>query len=552
MKTEHLSGLTKSSHRLWRWSFDSWWWDFDNDGILDSHEQHPAHLYTKPGMYSVKFIVSNSSQTDTLIRTDYIIVPQFSRITGGPVVNDGGDSQGSSWGDFDSDGDLDLFVANDNEDNFLYANDGSDNFVKIISGPVVNDGGDSRSSSWGDFDNDGDLDLFVTNSDNENNFLYRNESSDSFVNVFSGAVTSDGGNSQSSSWGDFDNDGDLDLFVANLFDPNHDGENFLYRNDLDAGFFKITNGPVVNDRGSSTGSWGDFDNDGDLDLFVANFDENNFLYRNDGNGNFVKITSGPVVNNDGNSFGSSWGDFDNDGDLDLFIANGGFSGIENNFLYRNEGSSNFVKIINGPVVNDGGGSFGSSWGDFDNDGDIDLFVANYRGNNFLYRNNGNINNWINIELIGTASNTSAIGTRVNVRATINGPTQDGIWQMREISGQTGYLSQNSLNADFGLGNATIIDSIKIEWPGGDNEVFTNHAVNKFLRFTENKNFPPSLADSISLVTLTTTDPIFTRDLTTVFTDDPEGDQVIYTSYSQPSNHRQPIRIRNYTDSDNAQ
>ena len=107
---------------------------------------------------------------------------------------------------------------------------------------------------------------------------------------------------------------------------------------------------MVNDGGSSQGgSWGDFDNDDDLDLFVANFGENNFLYRNDGNGNFVKITSGPVVNDGGHSRGSSWGDFDNDGALDLFVANVG----GNNFLYRNEGSGHFVKIASGPVVNDG-------------------------------------------------------------------------------------------------------------------------------------------------------------------------------------------------------
>ena len=103
--------------------------------------------------------------------------------------------------------------------------------------------------------------------------------------------------------------------------------------------------------------------------------KNNFLYRNNQEAGFVKITSGPVVNDGGSSYGSSWGDFDNDGDLDLFVANE----RENNFLYRNDGSGNFAKITNGPVVNDGGSSYGSSWGDYDNDGDLDLFVANSFG-----------------------------------------------------------------------------------------------------------------------------------------------------------------------------
>ena len=121
-----------------------------------------------------------------------------------------------------------------------------------------------------------------------------------------------------------------------------------------------------------------------------------------------------------------------------------------NFLYRNNGSGNFVKITSGPVVNDGGDSHGSSWGDFDNDGDLDLFVANAGENNFLYLNHGNSNNWVNIELLGTASNNSAIGAKVKVKATIQ---SQPVWQMRELSGQTGYLSQNSLNAEFGLGDA---------------------------------------------------------------------------------------------------
>ena len=435
-------------------SYGSSWGDFDNDGNLDL------------------FVVNGFGEDNFLYRNDGS--GNFVKVTSGPMVNGGGDSQGSSWGDFDNDGNLDLFVANYDEDNFLYRNDGSGNFVKITSGPVVSDGGKSYGSNWGDFDNDGNLDLFVTNSD-EDNFLYRNDGSGNFAKITSGLVVSDGGESYGSSWGDFDNDGNLDLFVANGFGE----DNFLYRNDGSGNFVKITSGPVANDGGSSFGSsWGDFDNDGNLDLFVANYDEDNFLYRNDGSGNFAKITSGLVVSDGGESYGSSWGDFDNDGNLDLFVANG-FE--EDNFLYRNDGSGNFVKITSGPVANDGGSSFGSSWCDFDNDGDLDLFVTNSGENNLLYQNNGNSNTWVNIKLIGMLSNTSAIGVKVKVKAMINGQP---IWQIRELSGQTGYLSQNSLNAEFGLNDAAVIDSIRIEWPSGIVQDTTEVAINQHLTITE--------------------------------------------------------------------
>ena len=204
--------------------------------ILKSNIQHIS--INEPGIYSVKLIVSTSSQTDSLTRIDFIVVNQLSRITSGPVAKDDGNSRGSSWGDFDNDGDLDLFVANLEGNNFLYRNDREAGFIKITSGPVVNDGGGSTGSSWGDYDNDGNLDLFVANSGfNENNFLYRNDGSGRFIKIINGSVVNNGGSSSGSSWGDYDNDGDLDLFVANS------GKNFLYRNDQSAGFVKITNGP---------------------------------------------------------------------------------------------------------------------------------------------------------------------------------------------------------------------------------------------------------------------------------------------------------------------
>src|SRR6266498_2726985 len=150
-----------------------------------------------------------------------------------------------------------------------------------------------------------------------------------------------------------------------------------------AQFTAITNGPVVTDHGDSTGAaWGDYDNDGYLDLFVAvGLAGNDLLYRNNGDGSFTKITSGPVGQSGGSSRGCAWGDYDNDGLLDLFVAN---EQGQNNFLFHNNGDGTFARIASGSIVNDGGASHGCAWGDYDNDGYLDLFVANLNQNNFLY------------------------------------------------------------------------------------------------------------------------------------------------------------------------
>jgi hypothetical protein len=409
------------------------------------------------------------------------VTQNFTKITTGDIVNDGGNSEGCSWIDYDNDGDLDLFVSNRHgQNNFFYENNGGGTFTKITSGVIVNDGGNSIGNSWGDYDNDGDLDLFVCGL-YENNLLYQNNGDKIFTKITTGDIVNDGGHTHSSSWGDYDNDGDLDLFVTNGGYEN----NFLYSNDSDGSFTKITTGDIVNDGGwSHNCNWGDYDKDGDLDLFVANAEgfPNNFLYSNNGDGSFIKITTGEIVNDGGFSHSCSWGDYDNDGDLDLFVAN---AINENNFLYSNNGDGSFTKITTGVIVNEGGSSEACSWGDYDNDGDLDLFVSNggseVNENNFLYANDGNTNSWLNVKCIGTISNHCAIGTKVKTKSTINGKI---VRQIQEIPGKTGYASQNSLNAEFGLGDATLIDSIIIEWPSGIVQITTNVNVNQFLTIVE--------------------------------------------------------------------
>jgi hypothetical protein len=185
------------------------------------------------------------------------------------------------------------------------------------------------------------------------------------------------------------------------------------------------------------------------------------LYRNLGDGTFARQTNGPFVLDTQNSEIVQWIDYDNDGYLDLFSAN---AGGQNNTLYHNNGDGTFTKITTGSVVNDGGNSAGCAWADYDNDGFLDLFVGNWQGSrpNFLYRNSGNTNHWLKVKCVGTASNRAGIGARVRVKATIRNVAT---WQLREISGGTGF-GQTSLLGHFGLGDATLVDLVRIEWPSG--------------------------------------------------------------------------------------
>lgn len=371
---------------------------------------------------------------------------------------------------------MDAFVTDQETNNLLYTNNGNGTFTEITTGILVNDGGTSTSGNWGDYNNDGFIDIFVTNR-YEENFLYTNNGDGTFTKVTTGVVVNDSGmSSWGSSWIDYDNDNDLDLFVANAY-----GKNPLYANNGDGSFTKITDGDIVNDSTSSRSlSWGDYDNDGDMDLYVTNSsNQQNLFYTNNGDGSFTKILNSIIVSDAKNSRGSGWADIDNDGDLDLYVTN--ISG-EFNSLYINNGDGSFIEDATSIIARDSAAisTIGCAWGDYDRDGFLDLFVADAE-DNLLYHNDGNSNAWINIKCVGTVSNASAIGTKVKLRALING---NSTWQYRIVTAQSGYLSQSSLNVSFGLADAQVIDTIVIEWASGIVDQYTDLATNQFLTAIE--------------------------------------------------------------------
>ncbi|GAB5398821.1 MAG: hypothetical protein Aureis2KO_04060 [Aureisphaera sp.] len=406
----------------------------------------------------------------------------FTTVSGEAIVLDGDRSDGASFADTDNDGDLDAFVvtfgANGvGKKNYFYRNNGDGSFTyepSIAMGiPLTY----SEMATWIDVNNDQNLDLYFTNSvGNLRNMYFENQGDGTFQGSTAIAITDDVLPSRSIDWIDYDNDGDCDLFVT-----NEEGQtNSLFRNDGPDNFTQITDSAItLSFRNSAGSSWGDIDNDGDFDLFVANYGtggQANQLFINE-NGNFTEDLTSAIAVPSTSSFGSSFADVDNDGDLDLFVCNAFLAGQNTNFLYMNDGNGNFTQDTSSDLANHQGWTFGCAFGDYDNNGWLDIVLANTLSENqtnSLYQNTGSGNNWVKLNCVGTDSNTSAVGAKVKIRATING---NEVWQTRKIAASSGYCSQNSYVVHFGLGDASTIDEVVVEWPVGTSESFEVDTIN---------------------------------------------------------------------------
>lgn len=437
--------------------------DYDNDGWVDI-------IVTNQGNGEAAYLYRNDQKGG------------FKRIKDSVIATEIGAGMSPAWADQDNDGDLDLYICTEKSNDLFFRNLGSGKFQKEIHGDWMNTKTDGNQVCWGDYDNDGYLDLYQANYGWTNpavNTLYRNIG-DGTMEAVSSESNSLTGRSHGCLFSDYDNDGDADLFVGGqekvLF--RNDKGNFKYVPPEDGGIPQYT---LDTDVAFVSG---DYDNDGDMDVVYTTWNPNSsfLLYRNEGGIRFLHVPYATPSGSDVRAMGSYMGDYDNDGYLDLFVTNR----LGKNLLCRNLGNGKFEIIEDSPVANEGRTSTGAGFSDYDNDGDLDLFVANGIWSKFdeaceMYRNTGNSNSWISFSLVGTLSNKSAIGAKIRIKTPINGRI---LTQMREISSSS---SQKDLRAHFGLGDAKVIELVRIEWPSGIVQEMTDVEVNQFLTITEKAN-----------------------------------------------------------------
>ena len=487
--------------------------DYDNDGYLDIYfvnsltvDLAKSHQKTRSALYH-----NNGDNT-------------FTDVTDKAGVGDIGFGMGVAVGDYNNDGFEDFYVTCLGP-NHLFRNNGNGTFSDVTVKSGVTDPRWSTGAAFVDYDNDGKLDLFVSNyvGFDLNNLpefgvgrtcqfkgvpvqcgprglpgagdsLYRNNGDGTFADVSKKAGVSDpnGYYGLGVICSDFDEDGLVDIFVANDSTPN-----FLYRNNGD-GTFKETafiSGTAVNESGSEQGSMGvtlgDYDHDGRLDLFITNFDdEYNTLYRNDGRSSFTDVSfsskvaqvSLPYV-----GWGTKFFDYDNDGWADLFVANGHVypqrgQYRQRSLLHHNNRDGTFSEVASqdGSALMEERVGRGVAFGDLDNDGDVDIVINDLDGSPQLLRNDGgNKNNSLLIETVGVKSNRDGIGARVKV-------VSGDLSQIDEVRSGASYISHNDLRLHFGLEKRTKVDLVEVRWPSGIIDRAANLNANRTVTIKEGK------------------------------------------------------------------
>jgi ASPIC/UnbV protein/VCBS repeat protein/flagellar hook capping protein FlgD len=439
------------------------WGDVDKDGDFD-------------------LFMAKGSGPSELLRNDGPDV--FSPIAG-CNLGDGGDMS-TTIVDYDNDGDLDIYVTNANWASRMLRNDNG-TFVSASAGDCTGNVGYAQSAAWADYDRDGDLDLFVTHYE-EPNKLYRNDGNGILHDVTPASLAANPQRSAGAAWGDFDNDGDPDLYVG-----GHT-QGHLFRNDAGT-FVDVTalSLGALGKAGVNGVAWGDCDSDGDLDLYLARDLNSSRLIRNDctpGVVNFIDYYN-VVVRDPGAGEGVTWIDYDADGDLDIFLAKAGADNASGapNALFRNNGwGDSYTDVSAGPVLQVAN-SRGVACGDYDGNGTPDLYVANWGSSNQMLSTTGSGSHWTEVRLVGTHSNTYGIGARVRVVA---GAKK----QIREISGGSGIYSQDAPVALFGVYLQTVVDSIQVYWPSGIVTDTVNVPINHIITMRETPQQQTGIGDNL--------------------------------------------------------
>jgi hypothetical protein len=492
--------------------------DFDGDGFQDLYFVNSGQV---PGL-------RRSSAGNALYRN--LGDGAFVDVTSSAGVGDTGYGFGCTAADYDNDGDPDLYVTNFGV-NRLFENLGNGSFNDVTERAGVGDRRWGTSTAFADYDADGFVDLYVVNYmdfriDNNiycgemrpgyrtychpDNFpgladvLFHNNGDGTFTDMTTAAgVYSTEGKGLGVVWTDYDDDGDIDIYVANDATPN-----FLHRNNGDGTFENVYWGAGVGfsedgipEAGMGVDA-GDFNNDGRMDLWVVNLsNETNTLYENQGDLGFVNRTYEAGLGEPSQltlGFGTGFFDFDNDRDLDIFVNNGHlldnidlFSDSvtygQRKMLFENRDGGFFVDVADlaGADFTAPDVGRGAAVGDWDNDGDLDLVACHSGRRPRLLRNDGgNRNHWIGLEFEGTDANRNGIGARVTVVAGSEA-------RHEEVRAGNSYLSRDDFRLLFGLGRETVVERIRVRWPGGRVEDWSGLGINRYHRLVEGSGHRPA-------------------------------------------------------------
>jgi hypothetical protein len=439
---------------------------------------------------------------------------------------------GVSAGDIDNDGDQDIFITTWGYasapfqmklPNILLRNNSNGTFTDISVQAGITDSSNSTSASFGDYNRDGFLDIYVANYVDSmkflydslgeiigydpagtNNYLYMNNGNNTFSEIAEYKGVSSFGCALTAVFSDFDNDRDPDMIVANDFGAWTGNGNALIENGYPTDTFvdvAQASGMYAEIYGMGI-AVGDYDNDGNLDYYITNIGKN-VLYRNNGDGTFSDVTDSAKVGNEwvfvdslrSTGWGANFFDFDLDGDLDLFVSNGWVNALipptaqlDSNKLFRNLGNGQFEDVSSDMGFDSIFSHRGSAMIDYDNDGDLDIVSV---ANNYkwplssvdtprvrLYRNDySDGGSWLAVGLVGICSNRDGIGSRLIAKA-------GNRTFVREIRGGSSHASRSTLVAHFGLDNITILDTLWVYWPSGHRQFFLDINVNALLVLTE--------------------------------------------------------------------
>ena len=518
---QHINGAEGAFHIPETLGAGGAFFDADNDGYLDIYLVNSGYWNTSPSAKQATSALYRNNRDGT-----------FTDITAtAKVGNRGNYGQGITSADYDNDGNVDLYVTNFGT-NVLYRNNGDGTFTDVTKSAGVGDNGWSSSACFLDYNLDGHLDLFVVNylvysvdipyppcgEDGIHTYchpslfegapdrLYRNNGDGTFTDVSQAAGVGDiGGMFHGKGLGvvsaDFNNDGAPDLYVA-----NDDTRNDFFYNNGDGTFREISllagcaysfNGVAQAGMGVATG---DYNGDGWFDIFVTNLSyETNALYRNNGDGTFTDVIYEAHLGKESYlfvGFGTGLFDADNDGWLDLFIANGHIlDNIEDTHdiltyrqpdqLFRNKADGTFQEVSEsaGAYFQNLAVSRGTLFGDYDNDGDIDMLVTQSNGPVTLLQNETETqNNYVSIKTVGVISNRDGIGTRITL--TVGEHTQ-----IREVNPASSYLSSHDARCHFGLGLNATVDRLEVRWQSGVRQVFENLPANQEHTISEFSDTP---------------------------------------------------------------